>query len=58
LKVKRPPSAYNLFVKEQFEILKNEDLTPQEKMIMCSHRWRTRDTENRCDIMKKYINII
>lgn len=59
LKVKKTASAYALFVKEQFEVLKNEDLTPKEKMIICSHRWKARDIENRCDIMKKYIiNIV
>lgn len=52
-------SAYNLFVKEQFALLKDEDLTPQEKMIMCSHRWKARFTENKCDILKKHIiNIV
>jgi len=48
-------SAYNLFVKEQFALLKDEDLTPQEKMIMCGHRWKTRFTENRNEYVKNYI---
>lgn len=53
LRVKKAPSAYALFVKEQFAMLKNLDLTPQEKMIICSHRWKAKNDENK--FVKNYI---
>lgn len=40
VKVKKPPSAYNLFIKEQMAILKNDGCIPTERMKKATEAWK------------------
>lgn len=39
-KVKKPPSAYNLFIKEQMAILKDDGCIPTERMKKATEAWK------------------
>jgi hypothetical protein len=45
-KVKRKPTAYNIFVKEQMEIIKNEDPNKIDKMKYIAKLWNDKKTVN------------
>ena len=38
-KVKKEPSAYNLFIREQMEIIKNDDPNKKDKMKYIAKLW-------------------
>jgi hypothetical protein len=40
VKVKKAPSAYNLFIKEQMAILKNDGCNPTERMKKATEAWK------------------
>lgn len=40
VKVKKPPSAYNLFIKEQMAILKDDGCNPTERMKKATAKWK------------------
>ena len=39
-KVKKPPSAYNLFIKEQMELLKSDGCSPKDRMRKATEKWK------------------
>jgi hypothetical protein len=45
-KVKREPTAYNLFVKEQMKIIMTEDPNKIDKMKYIAKLWNDRKTVN------------
>ena len=54
-KPKRPPTAYNIFMKEQMEILKEEGstLTGKEKMQKIAELWKEKKTSSSDEEDKK-----
>jgi len=45
-KVKKAPSAYNLFIKEQMELLKSDGCTPKERMQKATEKWKEMKANN------------
>jgi hypothetical protein len=39
-KAKKPPSAYNLFIKEQMELLKSDGCSPKDRMRKATEKWK------------------
>jgi|LakMenE01Jun11ns_1017448.scaffolds.fasta_scaffold9956192_3 hypothetical protein len=39
-RVKKPPSAYNLFIKEQMELLKTDGCSPKDRMRKATEKWK------------------
>lgn len=39
-KVKKPPSAYNLFIKKEMENLKNDGCSPKDRMRKATEKWK------------------
>lgn len=39
-KVKKPPSAYNLFIKDQMELLKTDGCSPKDRMRKATQKWK------------------
>jgi hypothetical protein len=46
-KKKKEPTAYNLFVKEQMEIIKRDDPTKKDKMKYIIKLWNDKKEKNR-----------
>jgi hypothetical protein len=44
-KVKKAPSAYNIFIKEQMELLKNEGTSPKDRMRQATANWNKQKAE-------------
>jgi hypothetical protein len=45
-KVKKPPSAYNLFIKEQMELLKSDGCSPKDRMRKATEKWKEKKAED------------
>jgi hypothetical protein len=45
VKVKKAPSAYNIFIKEQMELLKNDGTSPKDRMRQATANWNKMKTE-------------
>ena len=45
-RVKKAPSKYNLFIKEQMAILKNDGCNPTERMKKATEKWRSLKEKN------------
>lgn len=45
-KVKKAPSAYNLFIKEQMELLKSDGCSPKERMQKATQKWKEMKASN------------
>jgi len=46
-KVKKAPSAYNIFIKEQMELLKNDGASPKDRMRQATANWNKRKAETK-----------
>jgi hypothetical protein len=46
-KVKKAPSAYNIFIKEQMELLKNEGTSPKDRMRQATANWNKMKAEQK-----------
>jgi hypothetical protein len=46
-KVKKAPSAYNLFIKEQMELLKTDGCSPKERMQKATEKWNEMKNANK-----------
>jgi hypothetical protein len=46
-KVKKAPSAYNIFIKEQMELLKNEGTSPKDRMRQATANWNKQKAEQK-----------
>ena len=46
-KVKKPPSAYNLFIKEKMELLKNNGTSPKDRMKEATALWNKHKEEQK-----------
>ena len=46
VKVKKPPSAYNLFIKEKMAELKNDGCNPTERMKKATELWKDEKAKN------------
>jgi len=44
-KVKKAPSAYNIFIKEQMELLKNDGTSPKDRMRQAPANWNKMKAE-------------
>jgi len=44
-KVKKAPSAYNIFIKEQMELLKNDGTSPKDRMRQATANWNKQKAE-------------
>jgi hypothetical protein len=44
-KVKKAPSAYNIFIKEQMELLKNDGTSPKDRMRQATANWNKMKAE-------------
>jgi hypothetical protein len=44
-KVKKAPSTYNIFIKEQMELLKNEGTSPKDRMRQATANWNKQKAE-------------
>jgi len=52
-KVKKAPSAYNLFIKEQMELLKSEGASPKDRMRQATANWNKRKAENKEPVVEE-----
>jgi hypothetical protein len=46
-KVKKAPSAYNIFIKEQMELLKNDGTSPKDRMRQATANWNKQKAEQK-----------
>jgi len=52
-KVKKAPSAYNIFIKEQMELLKNDGASPKDRMRQATANWNKRKAETKEPVVEQ-----